>query len=247
MDISVFEYNLVHSAFSFGIAVMGAATIFLFLSRTQVSDHYKTAVTVSGIVTLVAFYHYWRIFESWGAAFTTTEGEMMTATKYAFNDAYRYVDWLLTVPLLLLELILVMRLSREETVKKGTSLASLAVLMILLGYPGEISNVSSTRWLWWFLSMIPFTIIVYTLFVGLSKSISSQPESIRELVVLARNITVISWLFYPIVFILPMIGFTGSSALVAVQVGYTISDIVAKAGFGVLIWVISLRKSELNL
>ena len=246
MDISVFDFNLVHSALSFGIAVMGAATVFLFLGRSQVSPNYKTAVTVSGIVTLVAFYHYYRIFESWGAAYQISDNSLMTATQHAFNDAYRYVDWLLTVPLLLLELILVMNLSREETVKKGTTLASLAVLMILLGYPGEISNDAGTRWLWWFLSMIPFTIIVYSLFVGLSKSIDAQPANVKSSVVLARNVTVVSWLFYPVVFILPMLGLTGSRALVAVQIGYTISDIVAKAAFGVLIWVIALRKSEIE-
>ena len=118
--------------------------------------------------------------------------------------------------------------------------------MILLGYPGEISNDAGTRWLWWFLSMIPFTIIVYSLFVGLSKSIDAQPANVKSSVVLARNVTVVSWLFYPVVFILPMLGLTGSRALVAVQIGYTISDIVAKAAFGVLIWVIALRKSEIE-
>jgi bacteriorhodopsin len=60
----------------------------------------------------------------------------------------------------------------------------------------------------------------------------------------ARFVTVISWCFYPIVFTLPMLGLVGGSAKMAVQVGYTISDIVAKAGFGVLIYMIALRKSE---
>ena len=237
------QFQLVYNAFSFTIAVMGAATIFFFLSRDQVAPAYRNAITITGLVTLIALYHYFRIFESWSGAYSLVNGELKP-TGVKFNDAYRYVDWLLTVPLLLIELILVMKLSVAETWSKGTKLATLAVAMIMLGYPGEISDVSSTRWLWWALAMIPFLVIVYDLFVGLKSSIDAQPENTRDMVSMARWLTIISWCFYPIVFILPMIGFTGGDALTAVQVGYTIADIVAKAMFGVFIYIIALRKSE---
>jgi bacteriorhodopsin len=202
-------------------------------------------VTISGLVTLIAFYHYWRIFDSWEAAYTVTERGLQ-ATGVAFNDAYRYVDWLLTVPLLLLELILVMRLSREETIAKGTNLATLAAVMVVLGYPGEISSDSATRWQWWALSMIPFVMIVFKLVVGLSKSINAQPESVRELVSNARWITLLTWCFYPVVFTFPMLGVTGGQATTIVQIGYTVADILAKAAFGIYIWAIAVRKSESN-
>ncbi|MFM1848913.1 MAG: hypothetical protein RL417_2387, partial [Pseudomonadota bacterium] len=130
MDMTVMQYDIVYNSFSFAIAVMGAATVFLFFGRSQVAHHYKTAVTISGLVTLIAFYHYWRIFDSWEAAYNVANGAV-TATAHRFNDAYRYVDWLLTVPLLLTELVLVMRLSREETVQRASHLAKLAALMIL--------------------------------------------------------------------------------------------------------------------
>jgi bacteriorhodopsin len=230
-QISFGQYSLVYNSFSFVIAAMGAATIFLFLSRSQVNSKYKSAVTISGLVTMIALYHYVRIFNSWDAAYTVLNG----------------VDWLLTVPLLVTELILVMRLPGNEGTKKASLLAFLAVVMVLLGYPGEISSVASTRWLWWCLSMIPFLIIQYQLFVGLAGSIKAQPENARSLVSSARYITVITWLFYPIVFILPMIGLTGASATVGVQVGYSIADVLAKAAFGIFIYTIALRKSEIEV
>lgn len=241
--ISLGQFELVYNAFSFAIAVMGAATVFFFLGRSQVSPAYRTALTITGLVTLIAMYHYVRIFASWEASFTVVAGQVQ-ATGVKFNDAYRYVDWLLTVPLLLIELILVMRLSPAETMAKGTKLGLLAALMVILGYPGEISGDGGTRWLWWSLAMIPFLIIVYDLFFGLKKSIDSQPASARGLISTARWVTVISWCFYPVVFVFPMIGFTGGAATTAVQVGYTIADIVAKAMFGVLIYMIAVRKSE---
>ncbi len=243
LGITVGQYDLVYNAFSFTIAVMGAATLFFILSRSQVAPAYRTALAVTALVTGIALYHYVRIFASWETAYAVTNG-VMTDTGIKFNDAYRYVDWLLTVPLLLVELILVMRLSPSESTKKAVKLGALAALMVGLGYPGEISGDASTRWLWWSLSMIPFVIIVYDLSVGLKSSIASQPESARGLIRSASTLTIVSWCFYPLVFVLPMLGVTGGSATVAVQVGYTIADIVAKAGLGVLIYLIAARKSE---
>lgn len=244
--MTVPQFLLVANAFSFTIAVMGAAAIFFFLRSFHVAPAYRTALTVTGLVTAIACYHYFRIAHSWEAS-QVVDGATLTATTTLFNDAYRYVDWLLTVPLLLVELILVMRLSREETMAKSMKLGLLALVMVALGYPGEISGDPNTRWLWWGLAMVPFGLIVYDLFVGLKKSIASQHESVRGMVSAARWVTIVSWSFYPVVFIFPMIGFTGGSATTAVQVGYTIADIVAKAAFGVLIYLIAARKSEVEL
>lgn len=244
--ISLSQYLLVYNAFSFTIAIMGAAAIFFFISSFHIGRHYRTAITVTGLVTLIACYHYFRIFASWEAAYTVVAG-VVKPTGEAFNDAYRYVDWLLTVPLLLVELILVMRLSQAETVQKSVKLGLLAALMVVLGYPGEVATDPGTRWLWWALAMVPFLIIVYDLFIGLKNSIATQPASARGLISAARWLTIGSWCFYPVVFILPMLGLSGGTAATAVQVGYTIADIVAKALFGLFIYLIAVRKSEAEL
>jgi len=241
--ISLGQYSLVYNALSFTIAVMGASTIFFFLRSFQIGPQYRTALTITGLVTLIACYHYFRIFASWESAFTIVDG-VVKPTGPAFNDAYRYVDWLLTVPLLLVELILVMRLPQDQTVRMSVKLGALAALMVILGYPGEVSTTFSGRWLWWAAAMIPFLIIVYDLYVGLKDSIMSQPVSARGLVSTARWLTIGSWTFYPVVFVLPMLGLGGGSAATAVQVGYTIADIVSKALFGLFIYLIAVRKSE---
>lgn len=244
-QLSSDQYYLVYNAFSFTIATMFAATFFFWLGLTRVSKAYRTALIVTGLVTLIAGYHYWRIFDSWGDAFTVLNGEV-ELTGVLFNQAYRYVDWLLTVPLLLIELILVMRLSQSETVSKGFTLGGAAALMIILGYPGEVSGgIDTTRLVWGLLSMIPFLYIVYSLFAGLSKSIAAQPESVRGLVGMARWVVVLSWSFYPVVYFAPFVlSLDGGSSKVVVEVGYTIADIVAKAGFGILIYLIAVRKSD---
>ncbi|MEL6799516.1 MAG: bacteriorhodopsin-like [Pseudomonadota bacterium] len=241
--LSIGQYDLIYNAFSFAFATLAAATIFFWLGRGQVAAQYKTALTITGLVTFIAAYHYFRIFESWGNAYDVTDG-VVTATGVAFNEAYRYVDWLLTVPLLLIELILVMGLSRSETVSRATRLGILAALMIALGYPGETADTVSERWIWGLASMIPFLWIVYELFVGLSDSIQKQPESVRGLVNTARWVTVLSWAFYPVVYFAGAIGLGGALATVVIEVGYTVADLTSKVVFGVLIYMIAVRKTQ---
>ncbi len=240
--LSAGQFSLVYNAFSFAFATMAAAAIFLWLGRSQVTTSYKTAVTLSGLVCAIAAYHYFRIFESWIAAYGLSDG-VVTATNVAFNDAYRYVDWLLTVPLLLIELVLVMRLSDEETMSKSVRLGSAAALMIILGYPGEIAADNYHRVIWGTASAIPFIYIVYELFRGLGASIERQPDNVRGLVKQARLLTFASWGFYPIVYMIPYTNLSGGSVVTGVQIGYTIADLVAKAGVGVLVYLIAVRKS----
>lgn len=245
MQLTFGQYELIYNAFSFGVATFFAATIFFWLGLSQVSQKYKTALVITGLVTFIAGYHYLRIFSSFGEAYIAVNG-VVKQTGVAFNVAYRYVDWLLTVPLLLIELILVMGLSRAETIDKSVKLGSAAALMIILGYPGEVSGgIDNTRLLWGALSMIPFLYIVINLFSGLSDSIEKQPADVRGLIGAARWVVVISWSFYPIVYFAPFVmSLDGGTATTVIEVGYTISDIVAKAMFGVMIFMIAVRKSQ---
>ena len=243
--ITLFQYSLIYNAFSFTFAAMAATTLFLWLGRSEFSRNYRTAVTVSWLVTFIAAYHYLRIFNSWEAAFDVKNG-VVAVTGYAFNDAYRYVDWLLTVPLLLVELVLVMRLDAAETSRKALTLGSAAALMIVLGYPGEIASDIPTRALWGTLSAVPFVYIVWQLFSGLGASIERQPEAVKGLVKQARLLTFASWGFYPIVYMAPYVHLSGPDATTTIQVGYTLADLVAKAVVGVLIFNIAVRKSRLE-
>lgn len=243
--LSPFQYSLIYNAFSFTFATMSATTLFLWLSRSQISDRYKGAITISGLVCAIAAYHYWRIGASWESAYELKEG-VLAASGYAFNDAYRYVDWLLTVPLLLIEIVLVMGLSREETYSKATKLGFAAALMIALGYPGEISDDNTTRAIWGAISTIPFLYIVYELFSGLGEAIERQHEGVRDLIKSARLLTFASWGFYPIVYMAPFADISGPTADTIIQIGYTVADLIAKCGVGVLIYMIAVRKTAIE-
>jgi bacteriorhodopsin len=244
------QWSTVYNALSFGIAGMGIATIFFWLQLRNVNKNYQTALIITGSVTWIATYHYLRMFNSWVDAFIVKNQSggdyVVELSGTPFNDAYRYVDWLLTVPLLLIELVLVMKLPKSETVELSWKLGLASALMIALGYPGEIQDDLSQRWFWWALAMVPFAYVVSTLVTGLSSATAKQPESVQGLVSAARYLTVVSWLTYPFVYVIKNLGLAGAAATTYEQVGYSIADVVAKAVFGLLIWAIAAEKSAVE-
>ncbi|CAE8623780.1 unnamed protein product [Polarella glacialis] len=230
---------------------MGSATIFVWLQLPNVSKSYRTALTITGIVTLIATYHYIRIFNSWVEAFEVLSKDggdyTVQLTGAPFNDGYRYVDWLLTAPLLLIELILVMKLPQQETVSLSWKLGLASALMVALGYPGEIQEDLSVRWFSWSLSMIPFCYAVFSRAEGLAGATSKQSSpAAASLASAARYLTVLSWCTYPPMYMVKSVGLAGPRATMYEQVCYSIADVMAKAVFGVLIWAIAAEKSAVE-
>jgi bacteriorhodopsin len=160
-----------------------------------------------------------------------------------FNEAYRYVDWVLTVPLLVAELVAVLALAKAKSLSLTFRLGLAAALMIILGYPGEIADTVAARAIWGFLSTIPFIYIVYVLWTELGKAVMQQTEEVRVLFRNTRWLLLATWGFYPIVYLLPMLGIAGATTLVGVQVGYSIADVAAKAGYGLMIYAIARAKT----
>jgi len=249
------QYQAVYNVLSFSLASMMATTMYLWFRAFAVQERYKSAVIVSGLVTFIAAYHYFRIFNSWVEAYSyspqTVEGGAMETgnpklTGVPFNDAYRYMDWLLTVPLLLIEILLVMKLDAATFSSKAKTLGVGSALMIVSGYYGElfITGDLSTRWTCWFLSMAFFLYIVNELLFGLAAATQAESDPvIRGKIQAAQVMTVISWCTYPIVYLFPMLGITASKAVVGIQIGYCVSDIISKCGVGLVIYQITYAKS----
>jgi len=170
-----------------------------------------------------------------------------TLTGIPFNDAYRYMDWLLTVPLLLIEILLVMKLDEATFSSKAWNLGVGSALMIASGYYGElvVSGDLTPRWMCWFLSMIFFLYIVNELLNGLAEATAAEADPvIAGKIRNAQVMTVISWCTYPVVYLFPMLGINAAHAIVGIQVGYCASDIISKCGVGLIIYQISYAKSN---
>lgn len=254
-DLSVFQYTVVDNVFSMTVAAMGAAAIFLFLSRSTVDKEYRPALMISGLVVTIACYHYFMIRSSWNDAFELS-GQTYVGSGSPFNDFYRYADWILTVPLLMVELVAVLRLEKAKAKSLLTRLVVAAALMIALGYPGEVISSPegwTARVIWGSLSSVPFFYILYVLWVELTRTLPQQPAAARKLIEGARLLLLITWAVYPLAYAAGGTetalaakagGDVDGSGIVILQVGYAVADIAAKAVFGVLIYAIARSKSS---
>jgi len=242
------QFDLVYNTLSLSLASMMASTVFFWLRLSSVHEKYKSAMTITGLVTFIAAYHYFRIFNSWVEAYEFGADGALSLSGKPFNDAYRYMDWLLTVPLLLIEIIFVMNLNEAETYDKAVKLGAASALMIILGYPGELildPEQLSGRWMWWALAMLPFLYVVQTLLVGLKGTIDTEPNAdVKANLTTVCWATVISWCTYPVVYILPMFGLQGANAVIGIQLGYCLSDVISKCGVGFLIYNITMAKTK---
>lgn len=239
------EYSLVYNMLSFCIASMVFSGLFFIIAKDRVAPQYRMSVILSTMVVGIAGYHYFRIFGSWEAAYVM-EGANYVASGTPFNDAYRYMDWLLTVPLLVVELLLLCSVAAEK--KEGLIFNTVVatVLMLIFGYLGETSggtSISDSRGIFGFLSTLPFVYIVWVLWNEVTVAMADKEGHLRILYRNIRLLLIFTWGYYPIVYMAPFV-MDAAAATVNVQVGYTIADVAAKAGYGCLIYAIARAKSD---
>jgi bacteriorhodopsin len=215
------SYTLVYNLLSFGTAVMLGAFVYFLTQIGSVSKAYKSGVAVSAVVVGIAGYHYFRIFTGFA------NGEM--------NEGYRYADWLITVPLLVIELLIVLGVANDVRKSLMLRLVPATVAMIALGYPGEVSTDEGTKWLWWVLAMIPFVYILWVLNGQLKAARGRESGPVASAIKNATVVLLVTWCVYPIAFLFPIFDETSETLEVIRQAGYTIADITAKALYGLMI------------
>jgi bacteriorhodopsin len=251
-----YEFSAVYNVLSLGLASMLFTSLFLFIARDRVLPKYRLAVMVSATVTSIAAYHYFRMFDSFNHGYGINDSSTVAATMGKnmldfgaanYNVGYRYIDWLLTVPLLLVELVAVLGLVKAIQSSLLKRLVPAAAAMIILGYPGDakLDLFGLAPSMWGLLSTIPFLYIMYVLWVELSKSLSAQSEKVRKMFLALRLLLIATWGVYPITFITAMnsTGAPTASEVVSREIGYSIADILAKCLFGLMIFAIARIKS----
>ena len=242
-SLSEGQFNLVFNVFSLVTAAMGAAAVGFVLIRNRVSPRHRLALTLSTLVVGIAAYHYFRITDSWKAAFEFVDGRYVPSGEL-FNEGYRYADWLLTVPLLLAELVIVLALAKRLQTQLMVKLVGAATLMIVLGYPGEVADTgSASKWVFFTLSMLPFLYLLWVLYTQMGEALARQSKRVSELFNMLRTTILVTWMVYPAAFLVPYLSISDASAEVLRQVGYGFADLVAKPAFGVVLYLIARQKS----
>ena len=203
-----------------------ASTVFFFIERDRVSAKWKTSLTVSGLVTLVAAVHYFYMRDAGGTDVV----------------AIRYIDWLITVPLLMIEFYLI--LSAITKVSSGIfwRLMIGTFVMLVGGYAGEIGYISA--WAGFIIGMLGWAYILYEIFAGEASRVAAEqaPPSVQSAFSTMRWIVTIGWAIYPIGYFMGYLN--GAVSDESLNVIYNIADVWNKIAFGVIIWNVAVTESE---
>ena len=222
------DYTLVYNVLSFGTAVMFGAFVYFLTQMKSVNKQYQAGIAVSAIVVGIAGYHYYRIWSDFG-------NEVM-------NEGYRYADWLITVPLLIIELLIVLGVAQKDRNALMLKLVPATILMVGLGYPGEVADSNGAKWTFWILAMLPFVYILKTLYTELQKAGQRETGDVARQIKNATYVLLTTWLVYPIAYLFPI--FDSDSELLETlrQAAYTFADITAKGLYGLMIlWIAKSR------
>jgi bacteriorhodopsin len=241
--LSVFQYQLVTASMAGALAIMLGSAVYFLMVRESLTMTNRRPVVLGAVVSGIAGFHYLRLLASWTSAFTFKNGAYV-GIGTPFFHGYRYADWIITVPILVVQLVLVLNLDAKVQRSMALRLGAAAALMVALGFPGEVATDTTKKMIFWGLGFIPFAYLVYTLWVEMGQSLRRQPEEVASTVSNARLTLVTTWMFYPIVFLFPVLGLTSAMGESMRQVGYSIADVLAKPGYGLLILAVATLKSK---
>ena len=206
-----------------------ASTAFFWLETSRVSAKWKTSLTVSGMVTFIAAVHYFYMRDVWVAT-----GDTPTV--------FRYIDWLITVPLLMVEFYLILRAIGKVSAGIFWRLMIGTLVMLVGGYIGEAGYINIT--LGFVIGMAGWAYILYEVFAGEAGKMNADqaPDSVKAAFSTMRWIVSIGWAIYPLGYVFGYM--TNTASMESLNVIYNLADVLNKIAFGVIIWSVAVAESE---
>jgi bacteriorhodopsin len=207
-------------------AAMVAATYFFTVERDRAEGKWKTSLTVAALVTGIAAIHYFYMRGVW---IDTQQSPIV----------FRYVDWLLTVPLQIVEFYLILAAIAVVRAALFWKLMIASLVMLIFGFLGEAGLMN--YWVGFIIGMAGWLYIIYEIFAGEASQISAAQgtEASKTAFNALRLIVTVGWAIYPIGYIVEP-----SMGAGALNIVYNLADFVNKIAFGVVIWVAATSSSR---
>ncbi|GAB2652949.1 bacteriorhodopsin-like [Flavihumibacter cheonanensis] len=229
--------NYVAFTFFIGCMAMLGASVFFFFEMWNVDKKWRTSILISGLITFIAAVHYYYM----------RDYNLATGQSPTF---FRYVDWLLTVPLMCVEFYLITKKSGATT-SLLTKLITASVFMLVTGYIGEAIYPTETQsWIWGFISSLGYFYIVYLIWFGdVAKLANNTSPAVAAANRTLAWFVLVGWAIYPIGYIAGTEGgLFGMKVLegVSLDVVYNIGDAINKIGFGLTIYALAQREMAMT-
>ncbi len=206
-----------------------AATVFFLWETQSVTAKWKTSLVVSALVTFIAAVHYFYMRDVW----------VQTGTS---PTVFRYIDWLLTVPLLMIEFYLILRAIGAASAGIFWRLLIGTLVMLIPGYLAEAGYINIT--IGFVIGMLGWAYILWEIFAGEAGKAAKNKASdaVKYAYNAMRWIVTIGWSIYPIGYVLGYM--LGAASPEALNIVYNLADLVNKVAFGLLIWYAATSESD---
>ena len=208
-------------SFWIATAIMLASTVFFFVERQDVSGKWRTSLTVAGLVTGIAFWHYLYMRGMW-------------SDMGASPTVFRYIDWLITVPLQIIEFYLIVAAVTAVSAGIFWRLLIASIVMLVGGYLGETGLWAPS--VGFAVGMIAWIYIIYEIFLGetAAANASSGNAASQSAFNTIKWIVTVGWAIYPVGYALGY--FAGGVNNEALNIVYNLADLINKTAFGLAIW-----------
>lgn len=242
-DFSPGQFEAVDHLLTMGVGAHIAALVFFILMAKLVAPRYRPATALSCIVMVSAGLILFSQADMWTETFKFADGSY-SRTNLTFSNGYRYVNWMVTIPCLLVQLFIVLGLSKSVLIKKATIAILAAWGMILTGYVGQLYEVSDigNLLIWGAISTVFFIAMSYVVGMQIGKQKDTMPAPTNGTILKVFGLMMFAWTLYPIAYLIPWF-MNSADGVVVRQLLFTIADVTSKIIYGLMITYIAIHRS----
>jgi bacteriorhodopsin len=246
--------DLERSLVSYGLVVAGLALLAMLVRtwavRTEVSGRYRPAIAASLGVLTVAFVSYVVLVVKFDIGYTRAGSMWIPNDEASWVWSARYMDWTVTVPLLVVELVAVSSLAGRAIARTRTIGVAAAVAMIATGYLGGVAidggRDRTALLVWGLISAVFFAVLYVVVLMTVLRSLPALPSVARPAYRNAMVLLMVTWFVYPVVFGLQG-ATTGGAWVATAQLLLCAADVAAKVGFGLLIQKVAKLRTAFDV
>jgi bacteriorhodopsin len=248
-------YQMSAHVLTLGYAVMLAGLLYFVLTLKTVAPKYRISSVLSVVVMVSAFLLLLVQQQNWTGALsydTETARYVLGSSTDLFNNGYRYLNWLIDVPMLLFQILFVVTLTKSDfsSIRNGFWFSGTA--MILTGYVGQFYEVTNPVlfFIWGFISTVFFVHILYLMKKVITEGKEGAPPKAQAYLGTIWKLFLFSWMLYPGAYLMPYLfgglepAIDSEMAVVARHITYTVADVSSKVIYGILLTLTAQEMSK---
>jgi bacteriorhodopsin len=236
-------FDIVSQLLTLGFGVMAAALFYFVLTMRNVAPKYRPSSVLSVVVMVSAFLILYFQQQSWVDAFAYNAASGLyerIPDSRLFSNGYRYLNWLIDVPMLLFQILFVVQITREKRARVRNWFFFSGSMMIITGYIGQFYETTNTGALliWGAISTVFFIHVLYLIYNIIQEAKTNMPAPAAKIMGSIWWLFLISWMLYPGGYLMPVL-MNSEAGVVGRQMVYTVADISAKVIYGVLLGAVA--------